>query len=121
MKRIALPLMLLATPAFAASAEKDTPNGRYAMDAAACKAKEYFVTITDESTTLPTFGCKGVDYDQTENGNGRVIWTATAASCVGETNTKPHKESFRLLIEAGTLRILWSNGTKSAVFTRCAP
>jgi hypothetical protein len=120
-KRSVLFLSLAAAPALAASVDKDSPVGRYALDAAACKAKDYFVTLTETEARLPTFGCKGVDYDQTENKGGRAVYKATATSCVGEESAKSRKETFTLVLDAAGLRILWADGTKSAVFTRCAP
>jgi hypothetical protein len=110
---------MAAAPAFAASIDKDTPAGRYATDASACKAKDYFVTITASEAILPTFSCKGVSYDQTENKGGRAVYKASAAACMGEESVKPRKESFSLVVDAAGLRILWADGTKSAVFTRC--
>ncbi|TLG73984.1 hypothetical protein [Methylocystis sp. B8] len=121
MRSIALLLALSAAPAIAASVNKDSPAGRYALDAAACKAKDYFATITESEAVLPTFSCKGVDYDQTENKGGRALYKATAKSCVGEESNEPHKDSFTLIVDSAGLQILWADGTKSAVFTRCAP
>jgi len=121
MRSLAFLLALSAAPALAASVNKDSPAGRYALDAAACKAKDYFVTITESETVLPTFSCKGVDYDQTENKGGRAIYKATAKSCMGEESVKPRQETFTLIVDAVGLQILWADGTKSAVFPRCAP
>ncbi len=121
MRRFLLLLSVFATPALGASAEKDSPAGRYALDAAACKAKDYFVTLTDTEATLPTLACKGVDYDQTENKGGRAVYKVTARSCAGEEPGKPRKETFILTLDPKGMQILWADGSKSAVFTRCAP
>ncbi|WP_330082624.1 hypothetical protein [Methylocystis iwaonis] len=110
---------VLPCPALAASAGKDSPVGRYALDGAACKAKDYFVTLTDDAVTLPTLGCKGVSYDQTENKGGRAVYAVTARSCLGEEPGQPRKESFTLVLDAAGLQILWADGAKSAVFMRC--
>lgn len=112
---------LASAPALAASVSKDSPAGRYAFDAAGCKAKDYFVTLTESEAVLPTFSCTGVDYDQTENKGGRAVYKASAKSCVGEESAKPRKEAFTLIVDAAGLQILWADGTKSAVFARCAP
>lgn len=120
MRRFALLLGLAAAPALAASVDKDSPVGRYALDAVACKAKDYFVTLAETEATLPTFGCKGVDYDQTENKGGRAVYKATAPACVGEESAKPRKETFTLVLDATGLQIHWSDGSKSAVLKRCA-
>jgi hypothetical protein len=116
----AIVAMCAAGAAHAMSATKDSPNGRYATDAASCKAKDYFVTITGKETVLPTFSCKKVDYDQIENKGGRAVYEATSKQCYGEGSVKPRKESFTLVIDGAGLQILWKDGTKSAVFTRCA-
>jgi hypothetical protein len=121
MRRRALILALVSAPALAASVDKDSPLGRYSLDAAACKAKDYFVTLTENEAVLPTFSCKGVDYDQSENKGGRAIYKASAKSCVGEESNEPRKETFTLVVDAAGLQILWADGSKSAVFTRCAP
>jgi hypothetical protein len=121
MRSLAFLFALSAAPALAASVTKDSPTGRYALDSAACKAKDYFVTITESEAVLPTFSCKGVDYDQTENKGGRAIYKATAQSCIGEESVKPRKEAFTLITDSAGLQIFWADGTKSAVFTRCAP
>ncbi len=121
MKTLALIFGAMAAPALAASVDKDSPAGRYALDASACKAQEFFVTITASETVLPTFNCKGVTYDQTESTGGRSVYKVTAKSCVSEESSKARKESFTVVVDAAGLQILWSNGTKSAVFTRCAP
>ncbi len=102
-----------------AAAGNGPPAGRYALDNAACKAEDYFVTLSEDAITLPTLGCKGVSYDQTENKAGRAVYAVTARSCLGEEPGQPRKESFTLVLEAPGLRILWADGTKSAVFTRC--
>jgi hypothetical protein len=121
MKNCAMLLTAIAAgPALAASSDKDTPAGRYASDASACKAKDYFVTITASETILPTFSCKGVAYDQIENKGGRAVYEAEAKSCMGEESTKPREERFTLVVDAAGMQILWADGTKSAVFTRCA-
>jgi hypothetical protein len=121
MKSLAILLAAIAaSPALAASSDKDTPAGRYASDASACKAKDYFVTITASETILPTFSCKGVSYDQTENKGGRAVYKAEAKSCMGEESAKPRKERFTLVVDSAGLQILWADGTKSAVFARCA-
>ncbi|WP_424362645.1 hypothetical protein [Methylocystis parvus] len=121
MRRYALLLGLAAAPALAASVDKDSPVGRYALDAAACKAKDHFVTLTESEARMPTFGCKGVDYDQTENKDGRAVYKATAKSCVGEESAKPHKATFTLVLDPAGLQFLWADNSKSAVLTRCAP
>ncbi|MFO1102423.1 MAG: hypothetical protein U1E20_05905 [Methylocystis sp.] len=121
MRRLAVILALMSAPALAASVGKDSPIGRYALDAAACTAKDYFVTLTENEAVLPTFSCKGVDYDQTENKGARAIYKANATSCVGEESMKPHKETFTLIVDAAGQQIVWADATKSAVFTRCAP
>lgn len=108
-----------AAEAHAISAEKITPNGRYASDSAGCKAKDYFVTITKTETILPTFSCKKVQYDQSENAGARAVYKANSSQCYGEESTKPRKESFTVVVDAAGLQILWKDGTKSAVFTRC--
>ncbi|MGD9659222.1 MAG: hypothetical protein AB7U61_16560 [Methylocystis sp.] len=121
MRRLVLILALTSAPSFAASVGKDSPAGRYALDLAACKAKDYFVTLTESEAALPTFSCKGVDYDQTENNSGRAVYKATAKACIGEESNKPREKAFTLIVDAAGLQILWADGAKSAVFTRCAP
>jgi hypothetical protein len=121
MRSLAVILALISAPALAASLGKESPVGRYALDAAACKAKDYFVTLTESEAMLPTFSCKGVDYDQTENKGGRAVYQASAKACVGEESMKPRKETFTLVVDAAGLQIIWADGSKSAVFTRCAP
>lgn len=118
--RLALFLAALAAvPALAASVNKDRLDGRYAQDARARKAQDFFVTITGDSVVLPAFSCEGVAFDQIENKGGRAVYKVSAASCVDEESTKPRKESFTLVRDGAGLRILWRDGTKSAVFKRC--
>ncbi|MEF3365993.1 hypothetical protein V3H18_05530 [Methylocystis sp. 9N] len=118
-RALAIIAALAAAPIHAASVDKDTPAGRYAIDAASCKAKDYFVTVTAKETVLPTFSCKDVSYDQTENKGGRAVYQATSSKCFGEESVQPRKESFTLIVDAAGLQIVWSDGSKSAVFARC--
>ena len=109
----------LSGNAMAASLEGASPAGRYALNAGACKAKDYFLTVTDSTFVLQTYSCKNVSYDQTENASGRALYTATAKACVGEESNTAKSDSFKLVTEAGTLQILWRDGTKSGRMIRC--
>jgi hypothetical protein len=121
MKRICLTIALFAAPgAFAASAQKDAPSGRFALDGASCKAKDYFVTLSETEAVLPTFSCKDVSYDQTENKDGRATYAVTAKSCVGEDSPEPREEKFTLVVDGKGAQITWSDKSKSALFLRCA-
>jgi hypothetical protein len=92
-----------------------------ADDANASGAKDDFVAITQSQAILPAFGRKSVACDQTESKGGRAVYKASAKSCVGEESAKPRKEAFTLVVDAAGLQIFWADGTKSAVFARCAP
>ncbi|WP_018264621.1 hypothetical protein [Methylosinus sp. LW4] len=116
----ALAILLFAGAAQAGSLDAHSPIGRYALDAASCKAKDYFATLEETKLTLPTYSCEGVEYDETENKGGRALFSVTARACSGEEGGKPHRDAFKLTLEGGVLRFLWSDGTKSAGLVRCA-
>jgi hypothetical protein len=120
MKRIIAVVIVVAfaPPVLAGSLESVSPAGRYALTAADCKAGDIFATVTERLLALPTYACKGVEYDQTESKGGRALYSVTAKSCVGEEGrAKPDR--FTLAVESETLQILWSDGTKSARLARC--
>lgn len=121
MKRIFLMTALFAAAgARAASVEKETPSGYFALDGASCKAKDYFVTLSETEAVLPTFTCKQVSYDQTENKDGRATYAVTAKACLAEDSPEPREEKFTLVIDQKGAQITWSDKSKSAVFMRCA-
>jgi len=113
-------LALTVAPAQAGSLAAVSPAGRYALTSADCKAGEIFATLTDSAVTLPTYSCKGVDYDQTENKGGRALYAVSAKSCIGEEEAKGKPAAFKLVVEGDALQFLWSDGTQSAKLTRCA-
>ena len=119
---LALALVLIAGlsgSACAASLEGASSAGRCALDAGACKAKDYFLTITDTTFVLQTYSCKGVAYDQSENKGGRALYAVTAKACVGEDSNTAKPDSFKLVADSGTMQILWRDGTKSGRMIRC--
>ena len=117
---VGLAFLLLAGAAQGGSLDAHSPLGRYALDAASCKAKDYFATLDEKRLTLPTYGCQGVDYDETENKGGRALFAVTARACSGEEDAKPHRDAFQMTLENGALQFLWKDGTKSAKLVRCS-
>jgi hypothetical protein len=115
----ALLLALMTAPAAAGSLDSLSPAGRYALSPADCTGGEIFATLTETTLALPTYACTGVDYDQAENKGGRALYAVTAKSCAGEEG-RPKPDKFSLVAEGASLRILWRDGTKSALLTRCA-
>jgi hypothetical protein len=112
-------VLVLVAAALAGSLQGVLPTGRYALDMASCKAKDYFATLTETALALPTFSCKGVEYDQTEDKGGRQTYAVTAKACMGEESDKPRPDKFGLVVENDALQILWADGTKSAKLPRC--
>jgi hypothetical protein len=109
----------MATDAALAAQPSEPPRGRFAETAASCKLKDYFVTLTDGSIILPAFSCKGVDYGKPIAQAGETGYAVTAAACVDEESNTPHEEKFKLVLDKRSLVIFWSDGSKSAKFTRC--
>ncbi|PWB81047.1 MAG: hypothetical protein C3F11_16255 [Methylocystaceae bacterium] len=112
-------LLPVAAAALAGSLDGLTPAGRYALDAAGCKVKDYFATLTETAIVLPTFSCEGVAFDQTEKRAGRAVFIARAKACVGEETLKAAPDAFSLALEDGVLQFSWKDGTKSAKLRRC--
>lgn len=112
-------VLLLAGAALAGSLDSLSPAGRYALDAKDCKAKDYFATLTETMIILPTYACKGVDYDQTEKKSGRAVFAVRAKSCVGEETAKPAPDEFSLSLEDDILQFTWKDGSQSAQLRRC--
>jgi hypothetical protein len=115
----ALIWLALSQCALAGSLASVSPKGHYALGNAACKAKDYFATLTETTLDLPTYSCTGVSYDQTESRGGHVNYHVTAKSCAGEETGQPRADAFALAIEGDALQILWRDGTKSAKLARC--
>jgi len=117
---VGLAFVLLAGAAQAGSLEAHSPLGRYALNEASCKAKDYFATLEATRLTLPTYGCEDVDYDETENKGGRALFAVKARACSSEEDAKPHRDAFQMTLENGALQFLWKDGTKSAKLVRCS-
>ncbi len=110
---------LVAETALAGSLDSLSPSGRYALDEKSCKAKDYFATLTATMIILPTYTCKGVDYDQTEKKGGRAVFAVRAKSCIGEDTAKPASDAFSLTLEDDILQFTWKDGSQSAKLRRC--
>jgi len=119
MTRLLLLALLFSGPAIAASVDKETPAGRFALDTAACKAGDIFATIGAKTLTLPTFSCEKVGFDQTENKGGRALWSVDAKACSGEEDSRPKPQTFKIALDDRGLQIFWKDGTRSAVLVRC--
>lgn len=118
--RLAWVSLLLAAGASAGSLDAHSPLGRYALNEAGCKAKDYFATLEEKKLTLPTYACEGVDYDETENEGGRALFSVKARACSGEDDAKRHRDAFKMTLDNGALQFLWSDGTKSVKLIRCS-
>lgn len=119
--RLALVSLLLAAGAASAgSLDAHSPLGRYALNEAGCKAKDYFATLEEKRLSLPTYACEGVDYDETENRGGRALFSVKALACSGEDDAKPRRDAFKMTLDNGALQFLWSDGTRSAKLIRCS-
>jgi hypothetical protein len=94
-------------------------TGRYALDAAACKAGDIFLTLTTSRLDLPVLSCLGLAFDQISKTGDKAVWAVQAPKCVGEGSEKATPKRFLLETGGRTLRIDWLDGTKSALLTRC--
>ena len=101
------------------SVQKQSLSGRYGLDAAACKAKDYFATLTETSIDLPTYSCTGVSFDQVEARGGTETYQVTATACTGEMAAKGKSDRFLIVRSKGTIRIHWGDGTRGAELLRC--
>lgn len=117
--RLLAAALFLSGAAAAASLDALSPAGRYALDAAGCKAKDYFATLGETKITLPTYSCEGVDYDQTEKRGGRAVYVVHAKACVGEEAQKAAPAEFSLTLEDGVLQFHWKDGSMSARLRHC--
>lgn len=126
MKPAILALLLgfgLATPASAqgSGAPQRPPEGRYALDAASCRIKDYFVTLTKDRLDLPVFSCIGLSYNQTRASGGVTAWQVDGKRCQGEHAGTPGPKRFQIESSATSLRIFWPDGSRSAAFLKCNP
>lgn len=116
---LALGLAVSATPAIAQSVSKQSLAGRYALNKAACTARDYFATVKDNAFDLPVFSCTGVDFDQSESKGGVDTYKATAKKCTGEGDVTGKPQKFGVIRKDGTIQFLWSDGTKSGILVKC--
>jgi hypothetical protein len=126
MNRAGLAVLLglaLAAPAAAqgSAAPPKPPEGRYALDAASCRIKDYFVTLTKDRLDLPVFSCIGLSYNQTRHSGGVTAWQVDGRRCQGEHAGSPGPKRFQLESSATSLRIFWPDGSRSAAFLKCNP
>lgn len=114
---LALPFFVL--PAVAQQAEKRPLEGRYALHREACAANDIFLLLKGDHMDLPVFSCTGLTFTARKAGTGdRAIWDVAGKRCEGEEG-KPGPQRFALEARGTSLRILWSNGEKSAPLMRC--
>lgn len=119
MRAILLVGLLGITPAFAASEPAARPsNGRFALHAEACKANDIFLTLKDDRIDLPVFSCTGLAFKPVSARGDTAVWDVAAKHCEGEEG-KPGPQRFKLEAKGTSLRILWSDGAKSAPLIRC--
>ena len=116
---VATVAVMAAGAAAAQSARGPALTGRYAFDAAECKAKDYFATIRETSFDLPVYSCKGVTYDQIESSGGLETYRVTAKSCVGEMAVKGKPNTLSILREKGKIRFRWADGSTGEPMMRC--
>jgi hypothetical protein len=115
--------LALSAPAAAqgSAAPPKPPEGRYALDAASCRIKDYFVTLTKDRLDLPVFSCIGLSYNQTRNSGGLITWQVDGRRCQGEHAGSPGPKRFGFESSATSLRIFWPDGSRSAAFVKCGP
>lgn len=119
---LVLTLLALSAPAIAAGGQAPVPQpGRYALDAAACKANDIFLTLTADRLDLPVFSCIGLEYDQQSVRGDTAIWAVRGRKCQGEQAARPGPQRFRIEAQGTSLQILWPNGERSARMLRCGP
>ena len=119
MKRALLLLATLAPMAAWAAPLPPSPTGRYALDAAACRARDIFATIAKDRIDLPVLTCRGVVYDLASDKGGVRLWKVRATRCAAEAGAGKPPRAFRLEQKAGRLRFLWADGTAGAPLVRC--
>ncbi|MGL5446835.1 MAG: hypothetical protein ACRDBL_05960 [Rhabdaerophilum sp.] len=97
------------------------PEGRYALDAASCRGKDFFATLTKDRLDLPVFSCVGLSFRQTRSSGGVTAWQVDGKRCQGEHAGTPGPKRFSLESSATNLRIFWPDGSRGAVFLKCNP
>lgn len=119
----ALLSLALAAPAFAQASVRQPrpPEGRYALDAASCRAKDYFATLTKDRLDLPVFSCVGLSFSQTRASGGVSAWQVDGKRCQGEHAGSPGPKRFQMESSDTVLRIFWPDGSRSAAFLKCNP
>lgn len=116
--RAPLLLSLLAAPALAQQPAARPLEGRYALHREACAANDIFLTFRGDRMDLPVFSCEGLSFKPRKSAGDSAIWDVTAKRCEGEEG-QPGPQKFALQAQGTSLRILWSNGDKSAPLLRC--
>lgn len=114
-------LILAASATTAVAQAPQPPVGNFALDAASCRAKDYFLVLKRDSMDLPVFSCQGLKYLLRDQTGDRARWQVDGRKCQGEHAGSGGPKRFQVESSPQAVRIFWPDGTRSSAFVKCTP
>ncbi|MFY8155798.1 MAG: hypothetical protein ACOVLI_02910 [Rhabdaerophilum sp.] len=103
-----------------AAPQKPVP-GRYAVDAASCATKDFFLTVKVNGFESSVFSCEGLTLYLRGEAGDRTLWQVDGRQCRGLHAGSGGPKRFQMEVMPNRLRIAWPDGTPASTFLRCSP
>jgi len=103
-----------------AAPQKPVP-GRYAVDAASCATKDFFLTVKANGFESSVFSCEGLTLYLRGEAGDRTLWQVDGRQCRGLHAGSGGPKRFQMEVMPNRLRIAWPDGTPASTFLRCSP